>query len=191
MTKLFVVYLHHQVKNNLKMLQENTIYKLKTVYKIYLLKNINYTWENQVIPFLNRSVHFVKCLFTCLGAFVNICQFTVWPGFISRLSLTSDIFLVQQPVYIRYVIAKLSKFVKISMHTSSDSFLHMILWKLKGLGTSFWATFFIKYFDQNLSFVILHKLAKLNYQAVFTFQVFSKMWFFHVLRLGIWYEVMT
>ena len=59
MTKLFVVYLHHQVKNNLKMLQENTIYKLKTVYKIYLLKNINYTWENQVIPFLNRSVHLV------------------------------------------------------------------------------------------------------------------------------------
>ena len=108
-----------------------------------------------------------------------------------QMSLTSDIFLVQQPVYIRYVIAKLSKFVKISMHTSSDSFLHMILWKLKGLGTSFWATFFIKYFDQNLSFVILHKLAKLNYQAVFTFQVFSKMWFFHVLHLGIWYEVMT
>ena len=33
--------------------------------------------------------------------------------------------------YIRYVIAKLSKFVQISMLASSDSFLQMILSKFK------------------------------------------------------------
>ena len=30
--KLLVVYLHHQIKNDLKMLQGNTMYRLKTVY---------------------------------------------------------------------------------------------------------------------------------------------------------------
>ena len=29
--KLFIVYLHGQVKNDLKMLQDKTIYRLKTV----------------------------------------------------------------------------------------------------------------------------------------------------------------
>ena len=41
------------------MLQENTIYRLKTVLKIFLLRNANYTWENQDIPFLNKSAHLV------------------------------------------------------------------------------------------------------------------------------------
>ena len=34
-------------------------------------------------------------------------------------------------IYIRYIIAKLSRFVQISMQTSSHSFLQRILWKLK------------------------------------------------------------
>ena len=94
---------------------------------------------------------------------------------------------LKQPACITYVIAKISKFVKVSMHTSSDSFLQKILWKLKGLGTSLQATFFIKVFDQNLSFVILHKLAKFYYQTVFTFQVIQEN-VFHVSCLGIWWR---
>ena len=39
--------------------------------------------------------------------------------------------LLKQPAYIRYVTAKLSKFVEIVMHTSLDSFLHGILRKRK------------------------------------------------------------
>ena len=35
--------------------------------------------------------------------------------------------ILNQATYIRDVIAKLSTFVQISMHTSSDSFIHMIL----------------------------------------------------------------
>ena len=38
---------------------------------------------------------------------------------------------LKQIDHIRYVIAKLSKFVKVNMHTSSDSFLQMIFGKLK------------------------------------------------------------
>ena len=41
----------------------------------------------------------------------------------------------------------------------------------KGPGASFQAIFFIKCFDKNLSFVMLHKLAKFHYHAVFTSQV--------------------
>ena len=42
MTKLFVVYLRHQVKNDFKMLQRNTIGRLKTVQKIHLHLNSNH-----------------------------------------------------------------------------------------------------------------------------------------------------
>ena len=44
----------------------------------------------------------------------------------------------------------------------------------EGPGTSFQATFFIKIFDKEFSFVSLHKLAKFHYQTVFTFKLFSK-----------------
>ena len=59
--------------------------------------------------------------------------------------------------------------------------------KLKELGTSFQAIFFIKFFDQNLSFVILHKLTKFHYQTVFTFQVIQQN-VFHVSCLGVWWR---
>ena len=77
---------------------------------------------------------------------------------------------LKQLAYIKYVIAKLSKFVKISMHTSLDYFYRRFSENLKGLQTSFQAIFFIKSFDKNFSFIILHKLAKFHYQTVFTFQ---------------------
>ena len=37
----------------------------------------------------------------------------------------------KQATYIRYVIAKLLKYVQISMQTTSDSFLQRIPWKLE------------------------------------------------------------
>ena len=56
---------------------------------------------------------------------------------------------LEQATYIRYDIAKLSKYVQISMLASSDYFLHRILWKLKGPGTSLQAIFFKEFFDEN------------------------------------------
>ena len=41
----------------------------------------------------------------------------------------------------------------------------------KGPGTSFQVTFFTGFLDKNVSFVILHKLAKFQYKALFTSQV--------------------
>ena len=69
---------------------------------------------------------------------------------------------MKQTIYIRYVIAKLSQSVQISLQTSSNSILQRLLWKLKPR-TSFWAILFIKIFDKKMYFVILHKLAKFHY----------------------------
>ena len=55
-------------------------------------------------------------------------------------------------------------------------------WKIKN--TSFQATVFIKCFDKNFYFLILHKLAKFYYQTVFTLQVIQVN-VFHVSGLGI------
>ena len=70
-----------------------------------------------------------------------------------------------------YVLAKLSKFVKISTLASSDSLLQKTLENLTRPGTSFQATFFIAFFEKKISYVILHKLVKFHYQTVFTIQV--------------------
>ena len=51
-------------------------------------------------------------------------------------------------------------------------------------GTTFQTKFFIKYFEKNLSFVMLHKLAKSHFQTVLTSQVFTKISFlFHAGHL--------
>ena len=72
--------------------------------------------------------------------------------------------------YLHWIcIKKLSKFFQICMQTTSDSFLHGIPWKTKEPGTSFQATFFVEFFGKKFSFVILHELAKFNYQALFSF----------------------
>ena len=83
----------------------------------------------------------------------------------------------KQAIYVRYVIAKLSRFVQISLQTSSDSVLHRILENWKEPGTNFQATFFIEFFDKKFSFIMLHKLVKFHYQNVFTrlSKLFSKM----------------
>ena len=78
---------------------------------------------------------------------------------------------LKQATYIRYVLAKLSKFVQISTLNSSDSFRRGFLEKEKGPGTSFQGTFFMEFFHKNFSFVILHELAKFHYQIVFTSKV--------------------
>ena len=93
---------------------------------------------------------------------------------------------LKQATYIRYVIAKLLKFIQIKMQASSDSFLQRILWKLKGPGTSFQVSFFTEYFDKIFSLAILHKLAKFNYQKVFTSQVQWNL--IRVSYLGIWFR---
>ena len=63
--------------------------------------------------------------------------------------------------------SKLSKFVKISMHTSSDSFLQRIFWKFKTAWNKFLGLILHTIFWGNFSFVILHKLTKFHYLTVF------------------------
>ena len=59
----------------------------------------------------------------------------------------------KQADYIGWVTATLSKYIKISIETSSNSFLQRILKKTKkGTETSFQTTFFIEFFGQNFSF---------------------------------------
>ena len=77
----------------------------------------------------------------------------------------------KQAIYIRYVIAKLSKFVQISLLPPQIPFYRGSFENWKGSGTSFQATFFTEFFDKFFSFVILHKLTKFHYQTVFTFQL--------------------
>ena len=88
---------------------------------------------------------------------------------------------LKQATYIRYVIAKQSKFVQVSMLTSSEFFIQRILFfkTLKGPDTSF-----IEFSDKKIYFVILHKLAKFHYQTVFTSQVIQ-LYVFCVSCLGI------
>ena len=70
-----------------------------------------------------------------------------------------------------------SKSIRICPNQQAD--LHRILFiedylKIKkGPGTSFQAIFFIEFSDKKIYFVILHKLTKVNYQTLFTSQVFQ------------------
>ena len=54
-------------------------------------------------------------------------------------------------------------------------------------GTNFQLTFFIESFDKNVSFVILHKLAKFHYQTMFTTNVIQ-INVFCVSCLRIWWR---
>ena len=65
---------------------------------------------------------------------------------------------LKQSTYIRYAIAKLSKLVQIFENE-------------KGPGTSFQAIFSIEFYDKKSYLVMLHKLAKFHYQAMFASQV--------------------
>ena len=57
---------------------------------------------------------------------------------------------LKQAIYIRYVIANLSKFDQISMLTFTESFSQRIFQKLKWPETSFQATFFEEFFDKKI-----------------------------------------
>ena len=73
---------------------------------------------------------------------------------------------LEQVDYIAYVIEKRSKSIKANMQTfSTHSFLQKILKNKKGPGTSFQATFYLEFFDKNLSFIIRHKLPNFHYQS--------------------------
>ena len=76
--------------------------------------------------------------------------------------------LLKQATYMKYAIGKLSKFVQIRMLTSTDLLYRGFFENKKGPGTSFQATFFLEFFKKRNCFVILHKLAKCDYQTVFT-----------------------
>ena len=114
------------------------------------MRNIFYliTWELKTFCQWNLTswCHFTKGKFLS-GYSIKTATWKLVPGtFVFAKNLTQPLLKMKfskQYAYIRYVITKLSKFVKISMHTFSDSFLQRILWKL-GLGISFQATFFIK-----------------------------------------------
>ena len=93
---------------------------------------------------------------------------------------------LKQYSYIRYVIAKLSKFVQISMLASSVPFYRVFFEDWKGPGTSFHATFSIVFFDKSC-LVMLHKMAKFNYHAVSASQVIQQN-MFHVLSLDTWWR---
>ena len=91
---------------------------------------------------------------------------------------------LKQATYIRYVMVKLSKFVQISMLTSSGSFSQRVLWKLKRAWNWFPGLIFHIIFWKKNYFIILHKLAKVHYQTVFTSQVIHQ-YMLHVSCLGI------
>ena len=92
--------------------------------------------------------------------------------------------ILKQATYIKYVIAKLSKFVQISMLTFSESFLQRVLRKLIRAWNQFLGHIFHIIFDKKICFVILHQLAKFHYQAVFISQVIQQ-YVFRVSCVGI------
>ena len=90
---------------------------------------------------------------------------------------------LNKSTYIRSVISNLSILAQISMIPFYRGFFE----NYKGPGTIFLATIFTVFFDKNVHFVMLLKLAKFHYQTVFTSQVIQ--WdVFRVSCLGIWWR---
>ena len=86
----------------------------------------------------------------------------------------------KQAPYIRYVIAKLSKFIQFDIPASWDSFYRGFFENWKEPGISFQVSLLVECFDIYIVFAILHKLAKFHYQTVFTFKLFREICFvFH------------
>ena len=77
-----------------------------------------------------------------------------------------------------WYLAKLSKFVQISMLTSTEPFLQRHSLKIKKGLELVPVHIFKRLFDKKFHFVILHKLSKFHYQTVFTSQVIQYV--FHV-----------
>ena len=77
----------------------------------------------------------------------------------------------KQAPYIKNRIAKLSKFGQISVQTSLHSFLEDSMRIKKGLELVSRRHFFLNFLMKKISFVALHKLAKIRYKTLFTLQV--------------------
>ena len=90
---------------------------------------------------------------------------------ITEHNLYLKINFLAQRASIRYVIAKLSKFVKSACIPPQIPCYRGFFENLKGLGTNFQASFSTEFFDKTYSFVIFRKLEKFHYQTVIIFQV--------------------
>ena len=66
---------------------------------------------------------------------------------------------------------QISRKLRIWSHLMKKSLMeNFIFCAVKGFGTNFQATFFVKFFDKKFYLVIVHKPAKFHYQTVFTIQ---------------------
>ena len=101
----------------------------------------------------------------------------------NKHKLYSKIKFLKQATCIRHVRVKPSKFVQITMRTSSDSFLHRILRKLKRVWVS--RSPFRIISDKDFSLVMLQKLDTFPCETVFASQVIQKN-VFRVSYMGIW-----
>ena len=79
---------------------------------------------------------------------------------------------MKQATYIRYVIAKLLRFVQIACWPLQSPMCRGFFENITGVGTSFKTTFLIYFFDNNFYFLILHKLVKFHCQNVY-FPIYS------------------
>ena len=118
------------------------------------------------MPSIEKEIHFAEKVGISLASVYHITKEKSLTKNYTR-KLVPDPFYVWKEVSttsiekIRYVIAKLSKFIQIDIQASSGSFLQWIIWK----------SFFVEFFAKNFSFAVLHKLTQFHYQTVFTFQV--------------------
>ena len=83
------------------------------------------------------------------------------------------IFLTEA-TYIRYVIANYQNLSKSAHRPPQIPFYRGFFENQEGPGTSFQATLFIEFFDKTYSLVMLHKLAKVHHQTMFTSQVIQQ-----------------
>ena len=112
--------------------------------------------SGQVMSCEKRKI-FIKKFYKNCHLKTSSTFFRVWKemnrNFIGKLN---------QLAYVRFLITKRSKFVKIIMYTSSDSFLQRILWKLKRAWIS------RPYFSQNFLIMIFLLQSYINWPYFIT-----------------------
>ena len=127
----FQISWHHQMQKHKKkkyILLNNLRGKLGLLMKL-----------GQFMPY-SKGNNFIKKLYKNCGLKISLRLFCVFKKLSNNLSWKMK--FLKKSTYIRYVIAKLSKLVQISMLASSYSFLQRFFWKFKkGRGTSFQASF--------------------------------------------------
>ena len=102
---------------------------------------------------------------------------------------------LKKATYIRYVIAKLSKFSQVSIMISTESSLQRILWKLKRVWEYFPGHFFDKkfYFVRLQILIIITRVCLLlklfnNICFVFHASAFDDVMIFEYLKVKIWFS---